>query len=62
MQVVIIHIINFSYIVVTEDIINCKSFVNYKDHIIQKVAVEVMINFVARRFIAYINAARVVVK
>lgn len=62
MQAVTIYMTNFGCIVITKDLIDCKSFVNYKSHITQKVAIEVMIEFIARRFATYVNSAEVVVQ
>lgn len=62
MQAITVYITNFGCITMTEDFNDCKSFVNYKIHQTQKVAVEVMIEFVVRGFTAYVNATGVVVK
>lgn len=62
MQAITIYMTNFGCIVVTKDLIDCKSFVDYKSHMTQKFAVEVMIDFVVKEFVIYVNAAGVVVK
>lgn len=62
--VVLVHTTVFGFIAVTGDLIgfdslvDCKSLADYARLLIQRIAVEVMIDLVTGEFAAYVNAAR----
>lgn len=59
--VIVVHIIVFDCITINGDLIDCdspfdnKSFANYTYLVMQKIAIEIIINFIVRGFIIYIN-------
>lgn len=64
--IIIIYITIFGYIPIIKDLIgyntsiNYKSFVNYIYFVIQKVDIEIIIDFIAKKFIVYVNITKII--
>lgn len=52
----------FVCMTITKNLINCKSFIDYKSHKIQKIPIEVMIDLVTRTFAVCVNTIGEVIK